>query len=488
VEQLPGVHQRSRCPELDLKARLRVAPLPDLTAAQLGAAYAQGELSPVDVTRALLAHIERWEPQLCATYALDASAALTAASASEQRWLAGQPLSALDGVPCTLKENIATRGVPVPLGCAATVLAPAAADAPPAARLREAGCVILCKTTMPDWGMLSSGLSSFHRLTRNPWNLSLNPGGSSAGAAAAAAAGYAPLHLGTDIGGSIRLPAGWCGVVGFKPSNGRVPIYPPYIGRVAGPITRTVQDAAAMMVALTGPDARDTMSLPAQAIDWTDLTCRPRGLRLGLLMDAGWGTPVDAEVAQAVQQAAAAFERVGASVEPLLPFARREMIEGLDRFWRMRSWLDYRQLSVEQQAHVLPYIREWISAGEHLSGEAVFHGFSQIGAFREAAVAACEPFDFVLSPVSPEASFPAEWAGPTNDPQRPFEHIAFTVPFNMSEQPAISIDCGQTADGRPIGLQIVGRRHDDLGVLRMARLWEQLRPAPRPWPTPAIPS
>jgi aspartyl-tRNA(Asn)/glutamyl-tRNA(Gln) amidotransferase subunit A len=459
-----------------------MAALHDLSAAQLSAAYAQRDLSPVEVTQAVLAHIQRWEPQLCATYALDAEGALTAARAAEQRWLRGEALSALDGVPCTIKENIATRGVPVPLGSAATVLAPAAADAPPAARLREAGCVILGKTTMPDWGMLSSGLSSFHKLARNPWNLALNPGGSSAGAGAAAAAGYGPLHLGTDIGGSIRLPAGWCGVVGLKPSNGRIPIYPPYYGRVAGPMTRTVQDAALMMVPLTGPDPRDTMSLPAQAIDWTALELQPRGLRIGLLMDAGWGTPVDAEVAQAVQRAAAAFERAGAVVEPLAPFSTRAMIDGLDRFWRMRSWLDYRKLSPQQQAVVLPYIRQWIALGEQLTGEQVFQGFSQMGAFRDAAVAACEPFDFVLSPVSPQASYPAEWAGPSNDPQQPFEHIAFTVPYNMSEQPAISIDCGHTADGRPIGLQIIGRRFDDLGVLRMARLWEQLRPTPRAWP------
>ena len=145
---------------------------------------------------------------------------------------------------------------------AATVLVPAAEDAPPSARLREAGCVILGKTTMPDYGMLTSGLSSFHHLSRNPWNLDHNPGGSSAGAAAAAAAGYGPLHLGTDIGGSIRLPAGLCGIFGLKPSLGRIPIKPPYAGRVAGPMTRTVTDAALMMAELSKPDWRDTMSLP----------------------------------------------------------------------------------------------------------------------------------------------------------------------------------------------------------------------------------
>ena len=141
----------------------------------------------------------------------------------------GKPQGALDGVPITIKENIATKGVPVPLGTAATELVPAAADAPAAARVREAGAIILAKTTMPDYGMLSSGRSSFHPLTRNPWNLAWNPGGSSAGAGAAAAAGYGPLHLGTDIGGSVRLPASWNGIFTLKPSLGRVPVDPPYL-------------------------------------------------------------------------------------------------------------------------------------------------------------------------------------------------------------------------------------------------------------------
>src|SRR5204862_3467246 len=148
------------------------------------------------------------------------------AQASQSRWLAGAPMGPLDGVPTMIKENIATRGVPTPLGTAATELVPAERDAPPAARLREAGAVVLGKTTMPDYGMLSSGLSSFHPLTRNPWDFSKNPGGSSAGAAAGVAAGYGPLHIGTDIGGSIRLPAGWCGVFWLNPSLGRVPLAP----------------------------------------------------------------------------------------------------------------------------------------------------------------------------------------------------------------------------------------------------------------------
>ena len=458
--------------------------LAQLGAVELLAAYAARTLSPVEVARAVLANIAAWEPRLCATYALDAAAALAQAEASQARWLANAPIGTLDGVPAMIKENIATRGTPVPLGTAATELVPAAADAPPAARLREAGAVILGKTTMPDYGMLSSGLSSFHPLARNPWDLRRNPGGSSAGAAAGAAAGYGPLHVGTDIGGSVRLPAGWCGIFTLKPSLGRIPIQPPYAGRVAGPMTRTVADAALMMGVLSRPDTRDTMSLPHQDIAWSQLDRPLRGLKLGLLMDAGWGLPVEPEVQAAVEAAARAFEGAGAIVEPVAPFMTREMIDGMDRFWRCRAWMDIAALPEARRAKVLPFIVEWARGGAALSGAQVFHGYSQMGAMREAAVAACRPFDALLSPTAPMPAFAAELPCPTNDPARPFEHIAFTLPYNMSEQPAASINCGYTGDGLPIGLQIIGARHDDLGVLQLARAWEQMRPAQRAWPTP----
>ena len=353
-----------------------MASLHELSALELLAAYRARALSPVEVTRALLKHIGAWEPHLHASYALDPEAALAQAEASQARWLKGAPQGALDGVPVMIKENIATQGVPVPLGTAATELVAAARDAPPAARLREAGALILGKTTMPDYGMLSSGLSSFHALTRNPWDLSKNPGGSSAGAAAAAAAGYGPLHLGTDIGGSLRLPAGWCGIFTLKPSLGRIPIFPPYAGRVAGPMTRSVADAALMMGVLSLPDARDATSLPYQAIAWHQLDRDIKGLKIGLLLDAGWGLAVDPEVHAAVEAAARTFEAAGAVVEPLRPFMTREMAAGMDRFWRMRSWIDIAALSEARRAKVLPFIVEWARGGAGLTGAQVFHGYS----------------------------------------------------------------------------------------------------------------
>lgn len=452
------------------------------SAAGLAAAYAAKEVSPVEVVRAVVAHIEQREPVLRAMYAFDADAALQQARASEARWQRGEPLSPIDGVPGTLKENIATRGCPTPLGTAATELVPASEDAPPAARWKEAGLVLLGKTTMPDWGMLSSGLSTFHALARNPWDTAMNPGGSSAGAAAAAAAGYGPLHVGTDIGGSIRLPAGWCGLVGLKPSLGRIPIKPPYPGRVAGPITRSVEDAAWLMTVLARPDWRDTMSLPHQDIAWLSLERDVRGLKLGLQLDAGWGQPVDGQTRAVIETAARTFEAAGAVVEPVPAYSTRAMADGMDRFWRMRSWLDLQALPPHRRERVLPYIRDWVAAAATYSAADVFTGYSQMAALREAAVAACQPYDYVLSPVSPVPTYPAEWASPLNDPQRPFEHIAFTLPPNMSEQPAVSVHAGFTSTGLPIGLQIIGHRHDDLGVLQLARAWERMRAPMRAWP------
>ena len=244
----------------------------------------------------VVARVEAYEPHIHATWLYSPERALKEARASEARWTKGEPIGPLDGVPVTVKDNIATRGDPKPLGTAAEDMTPQPADAPPAARLREAGAIIFAKTTMPDYGMLSSGLSSFHALARNPWKLDRNPGGSSAGAGAAAAALYGPLHLGTDIGGSIRLPAGWCGLVGLKPSAGRVPIDPAYIGRVAGPMTRNVADAALMMATLSLPDERDYSSLKYERLDWAVEPAQLKGLKLGLMLEAGCGVAPTTEV------------------------------------------------------------------------------------------------------------------------------------------------------------------------------------------------
>jgi aspartyl-tRNA(Asn)/glutamyl-tRNA(Gln) amidotransferase subunit A len=456
-----------------------------LCALELLGAYRSRKLSPVEVMGSVIGRVESFEPHIAATWLYAPERALKEACASEARWMKGEPLGPLDGVPATVKDNIATRGDPTPLGTAASDMTPAEADAPPAARLREAGAIIFAKTTMPDYGMLSSGLSSHHPLARNPWKLDRNPGGSSAGAGAAAAALYGPLHVGTDIGGSIRLPAGWCGLVGLKPSAGRVPIDPTYIGRVAGPITRDAGDAGLMMATLSLPDARDYASLEFERLDWAIRPAELKGLRIGLMLEAGCGALPSPEVQAAIERAARDFQAAGAAVERLAPFLTQEMLDGVDHFWRTRALIDLNALAPEKRACVLPFIRDWANSANGFSGQHLFRAFSQIFEMRKATIAATDAFDTVLSPTAPMTAFPAEWASPNRDPLNPFPHIGFTVAFNMSEQPAASVNCGFDLKGLPIGLQIVGRRFDDVGVLSVVRAYETVRSAEmRPWPDP----
>jgi aspartyl-tRNA(Asn)/glutamyl-tRNA(Gln) amidotransferase subunit A len=461
-----------------------VTSLHDLSAVDLIAGYKAGQFSPSEVMEDLLEHVAVWEPHIRALYLFDPDGARRAAKASTDRWQKGEPTHALDGVPVTIKDNVATRGQPVPLGAASVPQVPAAADAPPVARLREAGAIVFSKTTMPDYGMLSSGLSSLHPLTRNPWDLTKNPGGSSAGAGAAAAAGYGPLHLGTDIGGSVRLPACWCGLVALKPSLGRVPIDPPYVGRVAGPMTRTVDDAALMMSVLSKPDRRDGMSLPPHDINWKALEKSPRKLRLGLMLDLGVGQSLEKPVREVVVKAAKAFEAAGAVVTEVDSILTREMLDGLDNFWRARMWNDLSMLPEAERRKTLPYIYQWAERGAKLSGADAVRGFNMTMAIRAAAAKLFGELDYVISPVSPVVKFDAELAAPLNDPDKPFEHICYTVTWNMAENPAVSINGGYDAKGFPIGVQIVGRRFDDLGVLAMAKTFEGLRGPQKPWPSP----
>jgi aspartyl-tRNA(Asn)/glutamyl-tRNA(Gln) amidotransferase subunit A len=458
--------------------------LADLTAVDLARAYETGDCSPPEALQAVRARIDQWEPTINALWHRDDSAADRQAQAAEARWQAGEPLSPLDGVPVTLKENIATAGVASPLGSQATVLAPAPRDAPAAARLREAGAVLVAKTTMPDFGMLTSGVSTKHGTTRSPWNPEWNTGGSSSGAAAATVAGYAPINIGTDIGGSVRLPAAFTGVVGHKGSFGRVPVNPPYYARVVGPLTRTVADAARAMAVLSRPDDMDYMSLPPQDLGWEGLEIRVAGARIAVTTDAGAGMATDPEVADAVESAAVTLGDAGARVERIGPLITNAMLSGLDRFWRMRSLRDLRALPPENQERMLPYLREWMDAAGDRTGMELFEDFSQLEAISMAARDAIDGFDLILCPVAPVPTFSADLPSPAADPSRALEHIAYTVIFSISGHPAISVPWTRTADGRPIGIQLVGRRFADVRVLALAAACELLRPKLPPWPAP----
>ncbi|HDZ48439.1 hypothetical protein LCGC14_0035870 [marine sediment metagenome] len=456
--------------------------LHQLTAIQLLNGYRTKTFSPLEVANALVKHVSQWEPHVNALYAYRPDAFIEAAEASTQRWAKGKPSGVLDGVPVTIKELIATKGLPIPGGTGLGEQMVATEDAPPAARLAEDNAVVLAKTTCPDFGMLSSGLSSFHGLTRNPWNLACNTGGSSSGAGAAAAAGFGPLHVGTDIGGSIRLPAAWCGVVGFKPTLGRVPIDPYYVGRCAGPMTRSVDDAALMMSTLARTDRRDAMRLPPENIDWQNLTLDIKGLRIGVMMEAGCGLPLDNEIRHHVEQAAKKLEAAGATLVPLAPVLTREMLDGLDRFWQARQWNELIKLSPEEREQVLPAILAWADGGARLSGVEVVQGFQQTMYMRRATESVFEEVDAVISPTTPNIDFPAEWPSPTNDSRQPFEHIVYNVPWNMGEQPAISLNAGFSRGNMPIGVQLIGPRFADHFVLKLARQLEKRLALPLRWP------
>lgn len=462
-----------------------------LSAGDLIKQLPSGAVTSSQMVNATLERMAECEPALNAIYINKAEAVRVQASASDQRRRAGKPLSPLDGVPITLKENLYSVGDPAPIGTRASPLEPKTVNAPITDRLHESGLVVVGKTTMPDFGMLSSGQSSFHGVTRNPWQRDRNPGGSSSGAGAACAAGYGPLHIGTDIGGSVRIPASFCGIYGLKPSLGRVPVNPPYMGRVAGPMTRTVLDAALLMnvIARSDPAHRDFMNLPPQALDFATALEQfsVKGKRIAVITDMRVGREVQSDVAAAAWECGQLLEQHGAHVEPIEPFINRLMLDGICGFFEARSYADIAKMPEATREKMLPFILQWAShRAQKFSGETVMNFYAQVMSMREATVAATHAYDFVISPVCPIPAFEAEYCCPDNDPERALEHIAFTVPYNISEQPAASINWTYSTQkrtaGLPIGVQIAGRRFDDLGVLQLSRVIEQIRPKQRPWP------
>lgn len=449
----------------------------DLDAAALSAGYAAGTFTPSEVAEDVIARVEAREPELNALYLFDAEEVRADAAASTARWAAGTQLSEFDGVPVTVKENIARAGKPKPSGTAIPNPPVPAQNAPTTDRLLEAGAVIVGSTTMPDWGMLSSGVSSLHGITRGGLNPAHTSGGSSAGAGAAASAGYGPFHVGTDIGGSIRLPGSWQGLTALKPSEGLIPLDVPYTGRAAGPLTRTAADAIRLMSVIARPDARDYLTRPYPEMNWSTEPLSPAGMRVAVQLDAGSGIAVEPETRAAIERAAALFAAAGAEVVPLAPFIAPEVLDGIVNYWRSRSWADYEALSEAERAVVLPFIAEWCGAGASFTAAETVRGRSMMDEMARLTRAATEPFDLVLSPVTPVAAFAAEDPMPLTDPLVTMGHISFTAPYNMSGQPAVSVGAGVQADGRTIGLQIASHIGTDDTLMRVAAWFETVRGA-----------
>jgi Asp-tRNA(Asn)/Glu-tRNA(Gln) amidotransferase A subunit family amidase len=446
----------------------------------LAALFTRGELTPTDLLTATLDRIARANPAINAMAHVDEGGARAAAEAATRRWADGRPLGALDGVPVTVKDSVHTVGMPWRHGTAANAALPASTwDAPPAARLKEAGAVIVGKTTMPDFGMLAAGVSSLYGITRNPWDLTRNPGGSSAGAGASLAAGVGFGAVGSDIAGSVRLPAAQCGLVALKPTQGRVPHLAPSTMRSAGPMARTVGDVIALYRVLTGPDPRDIWSLPPEADDRLDEPLDPRGLRIGLLTDLGAGPEPVHEVLAVVRAAAAALASAGAVVKDVPAPFEHDPHPALDRLFQVRARTEWESLPEEARDLVLPVVADWAAGAAQITATRFARDTEAVMAAQARLATAIDDLDFVLSPVLPVVGFPADAPGP--DPAQPLAHTGFTAWFNQTGQPAASV-CFGLADGMPVGVQIAGRRFADQDVLRLTKWIETHRPVSLHWP------
>jgi aspartyl-tRNA(Asn)/glutamyl-tRNA(Gln) amidotransferase subunit A len=455
-----------------------------MSASALLDAYRRKTLSPVEATKAALARLARLEPRLNAFVLVDAEGALAAARQSEARWVKGEPRGLVDGVPTTIKDIVLTRGWPTLRGSRLTRRDQEwSEDSPAVARLRAHGAVFLGKTTTPEYGWKALGDSPLTGITRNPWNLAHTPGGSSAGAAATLAAGIGALAIGTDGGGSIRIPAAFCGVAGIKATFGRVPAYPPSaMGLLSnvGPMARNIADTALMLSVLVETDTRDPYRLPPRETDYcVGLGDGVKGLRIAVSCDLGYAK-VDPEIAAAFDKAAEIFRELGAVVEEMHPgFASPR--DAFTVLWTSGAARAMRGVPADDRALMDPGFVASVDAGarlsavDYLDADAVRTSLGQVmGAFHER-------FDLLLTPTVAVPALPV--GAVLSDPASErywIDWTPFSYPFNMTRQPAATVPCGLTRSGFPIGLQIVGPLYAERLVLRAARAYEATQAAQ--WP------
>lgn len=443
-----------------------------LSASEMVSLYAAKELSPVDVLNDALRRIEQFNPATNAFCHVDHEGALLEAKASEHRWMRGEPLGIIDGVPCTVKDLLLTRGMPTRKGSRTTSIdAPHDVDAPVVAAMRRSGGVILGKTTTSEFGWKGVCDSPLTGITRNPWNTLMTPGGSSGGAAVAAALNLGALHLGTDAGGSVRIPAAFTGVVGMKPTFGFVPQWPTSaMGTLShiGPITRTVQDAAIMQTVITHTDQRDTLSGENQPRDWVaSLGGGVKGLRIACSPTFGYAFP-DPCVLATTNECASLLEAMGAIVDFVDP-GFEDVTEVVEVLWYggaanilskiefpLRSELDLGFLRVAE-------------AGQRIGVVEYLHAVDRRNELSQRMAAFFRKWDLLLSPTVAITAFEAGRDVPDgSDSDSWFSWSPYCHPFNLTQQPAISIPFGKSHDGMPIGIQLAGPRFRDDLVLSVA--------------------
>jgi aspartyl-tRNA(Asn)/glutamyl-tRNA(Gln) amidotransferase subunit A len=450
-----------------------------LPATELIARYRAKRLSPVDVVEATLERIDRLNPIHNAFVVVDPEAALRDARASEARWQRGTPSGLIDGLPATVKDLVVVKGWPTRRGSRTTDPAPSEEDAPPVARMREQGAVFLGKTTTPEFGWKGVTDSPLTGVTRNPWDTRLTPGGSSGGAAVAAALGFGLLHLGTDGGGSIRIPAGLCGIFGFKPTFGVVSVHPHSPALTLwhqGPMTRTVSDAALMLTVMAGPDLRDWYSLPKLDIDYRKgLDDGIKGCRIAYSRTLGYAK-VDPEVARLVDKTVDELAALGAKVEEA-SLELEDPITIMQPLWAVALALGVAPMTAEQRALVDPPLLDLAEPGFHLSALDYRRLEKARENFGRRMAQFHTRYDLLVTPQLATTAFAVNHeVPPDTEMKRWWQWSPFTYPFNLTQQPAAAVPCGFVSNGLPVAMQIVGAKFADPLVLRAARAYEMAHP------------
>lgn len=458
-----------------------------ISAAQLTTLYARRELSPLEVIDANLKRAAELQPSLNALVSIDAEGARLAAKASEARWRKGEPLSPLDGVPTTIKDTTPVKGWPTRYGSHATDETPAGENAPVVDRLQAAGLALLGKSTTPEFGWKALTDSPLQGTTRSPWNVKHSPGGSSGGASALTAAGVNPFNHGNDGGGSIRIPAAHCGLVGLKPSYGRIAQHPadsPFADVVSqGVLARSVVDTALAMNVLAGPDARDWRSLPAEPRDYVvGLEAGVRGWKIGLSLDFGH-VRADPEVRELVAEAATRFEGLGAHVEDVGPLIE-PLQNSFEPLWIGSFATRLRQIPTQLHGKLDPGFRAAAEKGLAITLADYARSYEARSKLARDMALWHRNYDILLAPVTPTAAPPVETLYNSESFPRWTKGAPFTLPCNLTGQPAASMPAGLTKAGLPVGIQLIGPARADHLVLRAMRAYESV--AGWTWPQPKV--
>lgn len=452
-----------------------------LSAVELATAIRTRKVSAVEVTKALLARIELYNPNLNALVTIPTEEALCAAARADEAVSRRETLGPLHGVPYHVKDNLYVAGSRTTFGSKLSENNVTADDCPAVKRMRAAGMIMIGRSNSPEFGWKGVTDNRVFGITRNPWNSELTPGGSSGGASAAVAAGLGPIGVGTDGGGSLRIPASFSGVFGFKPSFGRVPNWPGSGGAILrhiGTITRTVGDMAAALDVIAGPDSSDLLSLPKSTVGFTaELENGVRGKRIAYSPDFGYAR-VDPEVAAICRQAALRFAEAGAVVEEV-SLKWKDPYPAWSVFFFGTAAASMEKKLATQGDLLDPGFRQVVEKGLKLTGVDFGNALAARHEFWEQVRPTYDKFDLILSPTLPVPPFAVgqDDAPPFADQQLgPLQWTQFTYPFNLTGQPAASVPAGWTKSGLPVGLQIIGNRYADLLVLQASRAWEQLQP------------